>query len=58
MNQANRCFQYLEYLNMVNTQYFESLSNVTTRGLWKLHFTELMVVRLERSTFTHFKSFH
>ena len=39
-------------------QLIKILSNVTTRGLWKLHFTELMVVRLERSTFTHFKSFH
>ena len=49
----------LEYLNTINIQDSEILSNVTERGCWKLSFSELsMDVRLGRSTFDHFESFH
>ena len=51
-------FEDLEYLNTINVQYSEILSNVTERGFEKLHSTELMDVRFGRSTFNHFKSFH
>ena len=58
MNQADWHFEDLEYLNTINIQYLEILSNVTERGLKKLYPSELMDVRLGRSTFIHFKSFH
>ena len=49
----------LEYLNTINIQYSEILSNVTERGFLKLfHPLELMDVRFGRSTFNHFESFH
>ena len=51
-------FEDLEYLNTINVQYSEILSNVTTRGYKKKHPPELMDVRFGRSTFYHFKSFH
>ena len=58
MNQVARHFEDLEYLNTINIQYSEILSNVTERGSLKLHPTELMNVRIGRSTFHHFESFH
>ena len=58
MNQVARHFEDLEYLNTINIQYSEILSNVTTRGQWKLNTSELMDVRFGRSTFHHFKTFH
>ena len=59
MNQADRHFEDLEYLNTINIQYSEILSNVTERGLQKLYPLELIMdVRLGRSTFIHFQSFH
>ena len=51
-------FEDLEYLNMINIQYSEILSNVTERGNLKLTPFDLMDVRLGRSTFIHFESFH
>ena len=53
-----RHFEDLEYLITINIQYSEILSNVTERGEKKLIPLELMDVRLGRSTFYHFKSFH
>ena len=43
---------------MINIQYSEILSNVTERGNLKLTPFDLMDVRLGRSTFIHFESFH
>ena len=57
MNQVDRHFEDLEYLNMINIQYSEILSNVTTRGYWKLRPLESMDVRYGRSTFIHFNHF-
>ena len=51
-------FEDLEYLNTINIQYSEILSNVTERGYLKLSPLESMDVRFGRSTFYHFKSFH
>ena len=51
-------FEVLEYLNTINIQYSEILSNVTERGYSKLLPLELMDVRIGRSTFIHFESFH
>ena len=51
-------FEDLEYLNTINNQYSEILSNVTERGPWKLFTSELMDVRFGRSAFNHFQSFH
>ena len=52
-------FEVLEYLNTINIQYSEILSNVTERGYSKLHPPELIMdVRFGRSTFHHFKPFH
>ena len=50
----------LEYLNTINIQYSEILSNVTERGYLKLYPNPelIMDVRLGRSTFYHFQSFH
>ena len=58
MNEIFRHFEDLEYLNTINIQYSEILSNVTERGFSKLHSWELMDVRFGRSTFIHFQSFH
>ena len=58
MNQVDRHFEDLEYLNTINIQYSEILSNVTEWGYLKLYFLELMDVRFGRSTFDHFESFH
>ena len=55
---VNKHFEDLEYLNTINIQYSEILSNVTERGSLKLHPTELMNVRFGRSTFHYFESFH
>ena len=58
MNQVARHFEDLEYLNKINVQYLEILSNVTERGKEKLSPSELsMDVRLGRSTFYHFNRF-
>ena len=51
-------FEDLEYLNTINIQYSEILSNVTERGQPKLCILEVMDVRLGRSAFIHFESFH
>ena len=51
-------FEDLEYLNAINIQYSEILSNVTERGFLKILPSELMDVRFGRSTFHHFESFH
>ena len=51
-------FEDLEYLNTINIQYSEILSNVTERGSQKLHSLESMDVRFGRSTFHHFESYH
>ena len=48
----------LEYLNNINIQYSEILSNVTERGYWKHHPSNLMDIRFGRSIFNHFESFH
>ena len=58
MNKVARHFEDLEYLNTINIQYSEILSNVNERGCWKLNRTELKDVRFGRSTFHHFESFH
>ena len=58
MKQADWHFEDLEYLNTINIQYSEILSNVTERGKEKLAHSELMDVRFGRSTFNHFESFH
>ena len=58
MKQVAWHFEDLEYLNTINIQYSEILSNVTERGYSKLHPSELMDVRFGRSTFYHFESFH
>ena len=50
MNQVDRHFEDLEYLNTINIQYSEILPNVTTRGLRKLYFAEVIDVRFGRST--------
>ena len=38
-------FEDLEYLNTINIQYSEILSNVNERGYWKLNPLESMVVK-------------
>ena len=59
MNQVDQHFEDLEYLNTINIQYSEILSNVTERGYLKLYLPELLMdVRFGRSTFIHFESFH
>ena len=59
MNTVDWHFEDLEYLNTINIQYSEILSNVTERGFKKLNPLELsMDVRFGRSTFIHFESFH
>ena len=50
MNQVDRHFEDLEYLNTINIQYSDILSNVTTRGSQKLYSTEVIDVRFGRST--------
>ena len=56
MNQVAQHFGDLEYLNTINIQYPEILSNVTELVYSKLHPSELMDVRIGRSTFYHFES--
>ena len=56
-HQVVQRFEDLEYLNTINIQYSEILSNVTERGILKLYALELMDVRFGRSTFIHFESF-
>ena len=58
MTKVDRHFEDLEYLNTINIQYSEILSNVTERGHQKLYPLELMDVRFGRSTFNHFQSYH
>ena len=58
MNEVDRHIEDLEYLNNINVQYSEILSNVTERGYSKLYPLELMDVRFGRSTFNHFEPFH
>ena len=59
MTKVDWHFEDLEYLNTINIQYSEILSNVTERGSWKLPPPELIMdVRFGRSTFHHFESFH
>ena len=58
MNEVYRHFEDLEYLNTINIQYSEILSNVNERGYSKLPPSESMDVKFGRSTFIHFKSFH
>ena len=50
MKQVAWHFEDLEYLNTINIQYSEILSNVTTRGEKKLTPTEVIDVRFGRST--------
>ena len=50
MNQVDSNIEDLEYLNTINIQYSEILSNVTERGYLKLFPLELMDVRFGRST--------
>ena len=51
MNKVDRHFEDLEYLNTINIQYSEILSNITTRGFLKLYPLELIIdVRFGRST--------
>ena len=57
MNQVVWHFEDLEYLNTINIQYSEILSNVIEPGLQKLYPPELMDVRFGRSTFNHFNHF-
>ena len=47
----------LEYLNTINIQYSEILSNVTERGFSKPHHSELIDTRFGRSAFDHFNHF-
>ena len=59
MANEDQHFEDLEYLNTINIQYSEILSNVNERGFSKLYPPELsMDVRFGRSTFYHFESFH
>ena len=52
-------FEHLGYLNTMNIQYSEILSNVTERGLLKPPPSELIMdVRFGRSIFIHFIQFH
>ena len=57
-DQIGRQFEDLGYLNTINIQYSEILSNVTERGYSKLQPLEVIDVRFGRSTFIHFQSFH
>ena len=51
MNKVDRLFEDSINLNVITPVYVELLSNVTDRGLQKLHPLELMIdVRLGRST--------
>ena len=58
MKQVEWYFDALEYLNTINIQYSEILSNVTERGYKKLRPREPMDVSFGRSIFYHFESFH
>ena len=50
MNKVDQHFEDLEYLNTINIQYSEILSNVTTREYRKLNSTEVIDVKFGRST--------
>ena len=50
MTKVARHFEDLEYLNTINIQYAEILSNVTVRIYSKLYSTEVIDVRIGRST--------
>ena len=61
MNEVDKHVEDLGYLNIINIQYSEILSNVTKEELWKLppsHSELIMDVSFGRSTFNHFESFH
>ena len=58
MNEVDRHFEDVEYLNTINIQLSEIHSNITQRGYWKLCPADVMDVRLGRSTFIIFESFH
>ena len=61
MNEVDKHVEDLGYLNAINIQYSEILSNVTKEELSKLppsHSEFIMDVRFGRSTFYHFESFH
>ena len=58
MNQVDRHIVVLEYLNTINIQYSEILSNVTERGLQRLYPSESMDIRFGRSIFNQFQSIH
>ena len=56
MNWVDWHFEDLEYLNTINIQYSEILSNVTEWGSQKLYPLELIMdVRFGRSIFNHFE---
>ena len=57
-NRVNWRFLYSEYLNTINVQKSEILSNVTERRRRKLDPSEIMDVRFGRSTINYFESFH
>ena len=57
MNQVAWHFEDLEYLNKINFQYSEILSNVTERGYLRLYPLDIMDVRFGRSTLHHFNHF-
>ena len=50
MDKVARHFEDLEYLNTINIQYAEILSNITERVSLKLNRTEVIDVRFGRST--------
>ena len=50
MDKVARHFKDLEYLNTINIQYAEILSNITERVSLKLNRTEVIDVRFGRST--------
>ena len=50
MNQVDRHFEDSEYLNTINIHYSEILSNVTTVIQRKLYPSEVIDVRIGRST--------
>ena len=50
MNKVDQHFEDLEYLNTINIQYSEILSNVTTRVKRTLYRTEVIDFKFGRST--------
>ena len=60
MNEVDKHVEDLGYLNAINIQYSEILSNVTEEEFWKLppsHSEFIMDVKFGRSTFYHFNHF-